>query len=374
MIRLLHLADVHLGASMSSFGDLAAKRREAVLEAFRQLPDRAREEQIDVILIAGDLFDGPDPEAGVLAAVAETFDRARKAGFPVLVVPGNHDSATLHPNPWQESLGGAHVFLQPAFDCASLDTPEGPLHVYGVAYDRAREPDPLATFQRTEQPGVHVVLLHGSVPFSPHWDVGGNALALPVESLAGLECDYVALGDYHSFRGPDVFDGVPVPACYSGSFAAVDLTETGPRGYAVVDLEPGRDPIVRHRPVSIRPVQDVGEIDVGGCADHGAVVERVDSAVRGDAIPVVRLMGVPDFPLDEETLRARLVERYGHVGLEDASRYYASDRLDEIAANDTVAGHVVREGRLRIEEAPNETDRRIGERALRLALQSLGVR
>lgn len=374
MIRLLHLADVHLGASMSSFGDLAGERREAVLKAFRGLPDRAREEEVHAVLVAGDLFDGPSPGSRILAAVAETFARLVEAGFPVLVVPGNHDSATLHPNPWGESLGGAHVFLGPAFERQSLDTPGGPLHVYGAAYDHARQPDPLSTWRRAEEPGAHVVLLHGSVPFSPHWETGGNALSLPIEALARLDCDYVALGDYHSQIGPDAFDGGAVPACYAGSFAAVDLTETGPRGYAVVEVEPGAAPVVRHRSVPVPRVQDLGEIDVGGCADHDAVIDRIAARVEDGAIPVLRLTGVPDFPLDEELLRGRLVERYGHVQLDDASRYYASQRLDEIADDDTVAGHVVREGRERIASAGDEADRRVAERSLRLALQSLGVR
>lgn len=183
------------------------------------------------MLVAGDLFDRPEPDPESKAAVAETFARFAEDGRPVFVVPGNHDSSTLHHHPYSEPLGGAWVFLGPTFARHTVETPGGPLHVYGLAYDLGRHDAPLSTYERDDLPGIHVVLLHGSVDFSPHWKIGKNALRLPLAALAALDCDYVALGDYHGFRAPDRFRGdSPSRACYPGSFAALDLTEIGPRG------------------------------------------------------------------------------------------------------------------------------------------------
>ena len=145
MLRLLHIADVHIGASMSSFGDAADARRGALLDAFRALPAIARGHAVHAVLVAGDLFDGPRPDAESRAAVAETFARLVEDGRPVFVVPGNHDSATLHHHPYSEPLGGARVFLDATFQRHEVQTPEGPLHVYGLAYDLGREDAPLGT-------------------------------------------------------------------------------------------------------------------------------------------------------------------------------------------------------------------------------------
>ena len=57
----------------------------------------------------------------------------------------------------------------------------------------------------------------------------------------------------------------------------------------------------------------------------------------------------------------------------DASSYYANARLDRIAAEDTVAAHVVRLARRRIEAATGDDDRAVVERALRIALRALEV-
>ena len=357
---------------MSAFGDAAEARRRSLLEAFRRLPEIVRREDAHAVLVAGDVFDRPEPDAESRAAVAETFARIVEDGRPVFVVPGNHDSSTLLRHPWAEPLGGARVFLGPTFQRQSVETAGGPLHVYGLSYDLGREDAPLSTFARADLPGVHVVLLHGSVDFSPHWKIGRNALRLPLDALAALDCDYVALGDYHGFRPPERF-GEGMRACYPGSFAALDVTETGPRGYVVAELAPGAPPRVVHRPSALPYLADVGDVDVGGAADQEDVMRRIAERVAPGTLPLVRLTGVPDFPVDAEVIAHRLVERFGFGRVTDASSYYASARLDRIAEEDTVAAHLVRLARRRIEAAAGEDDRAVVERALRIALRALEV-
>jgi len=397
MPRLLHLADVHLGALFTAFGDLAASRQAAVLAAFRAVPEIAAAEGAHAVLIAGDLFDRPQPPDAVLAAARETLRRMVDAGLHVFLVPGNHDPVTVHPHPYRELPPGVHFFGEPAFGApVSVETPAGPLHVYGIGFDPAKEREPLRTFRRTELPGTHVVLLHGSVQGTPHWSASPNVLRLTHEALAALPVDYIALGDHHRHRPPAQFGGGAVPACYAGSFAALDLTETGPRGFVVADVEPGRPPVVRHVPSPLTRVEDVGEVDVSGLDGDAAVADAVAAALEwvlaagsgapradGDgaaaaaavaAIPVARLVGTPGFPLDPERVREHLAERFGHALVRDESRYYASARLDALAETDTVAGHVVRLGRQRIAEAEGDAERAIADRALRIALGALEVR
>jgi hypothetical protein len=99
----------------------------------------------------------------------------------------------------------------------------------------------------------------------------------------------------------------------------------------------------------------------------------VAERVSGPTVPVVRLVGEPSFPLDAEVVRTELVERFGQARVIDRTRYYASERLDELAALDTVAGHVVRLGRDRIEAADGEEAREIARQALRTVLRGLEI-
>jgi exonuclease SbcD len=372
VIRLLHLSDAHLGAAYSGFGPVAEARRKDVLEAFRGLPDEAEQLGIHAVVVCGDLFDGPEPDERILAAVREVSRRLQEAGRPLFAVPGNHDSISLDPSLYPNALPGAHVFTEPIFaEPAVADTEAGPLIVYGVAYDRARESDPLPSFRRADTRGVHIVLLHGAVPDAPHWGEP-SSLRLPTENLADLDADYVALGDYHRFRSPEEF-GVGSCACYAGSFAAVDIAEEGPRGYVVADVKSGTPPRVRHVSSGVREVIRLGDVDVGACPDELAVAELLRQRAPEESIPVARLVGEPAFPLDIEIVRVDLEERYGCVRVEDATRFYASTRLAEIAQEPTVAGHAARLGLSRISEADDPEERIEAERALRIALRSLGV-
>lgn len=371
MLRLLHAADVHLGARLGAFGGLAEERRREVLEAWARLPEVAERTGAGAVLVAGDLFDGPRPEDGVLAVVQETARRLRRAGVPIFAVPGNHDAPSLEPGLYGRALPEATVFEQPVFGPpATVEVGDVPLHVYGLAFDPAEEPDPLSTFRRAELPGVHVVLLHGSVPDAPHWE-GGRSLPLPPERLADLPVDYVALGDYHRFRPPDEFDGAP--ACYAGSFAAVDLTETGRRGPVLVELEAGSAPRVELLDSGVAPVVRPEPLDVTRFPDEEAVAEAAADPVPADAVPVVRLSGEPGFPLDAEAVRRRLEARFGFASVEDETRFFASDRLTELARRNTVAGHVARLGLRRVEAAEGGEERAVAERGLRIALRLLEV-
>ena len=89
MIRFLHGADFHLDSAFSALppGQAAARRRESRELALR-LADYVKEHGIDLVLLAGDLFDSASPfrETGEQLAAALGQMRAR-----VFISPGNHD-------------------------------------------------------------------------------------------------------------------------------------------------------------------------------------------------------------------------------------------------------------------------------------------
>ena len=372
MIRLLHLADVHLDAPLGGFGRHADVRRSQLLDAFRRLPETAAETGAHAVLIAGDLFDGPRPSEVVTAAVHETVRRLVDSGIHVFAVPGNHDAVSLNPSLYRDNLPGATVFESPLFESpGSVAIGDELLHVYGVAHDPAEEPDPLATFQRADQPGLHVALLHGSVPGAPHWEAG-SALQLPADRLARLTVDYIALGDYHRFRPPDEFPE-RTPACYSGSLAAVDISEIGPKGLAIVDLEAGAAPRVRLHQTEVAQVVRLDEFDVTAHTDEGSMADAIGEALPDRCIPVVRLAGEPAVPLDADRVRTLLEERFGHATVLDDTRFYDSARVRDLALEKTVAGHVARLGLERVNRAEDDAGRRIAERGLRLALRVMKV-
>ena len=372
-MRILHLADVHLGASFASFGPYAGERAEAVLGAFRAIPEVARRNEVQAMLVAGDLFDSPRPEERIAAEAREVFRQVLEVVPHVFVVPGNHDPLVF-PGPYADLPAPVHVFSAPEpAEPVSVDTEAGPLHVYGFAYDFAHEPDPLSHFRRTDAEGVHVFLLHGAVRDAPHW-TGGDSLRLSRAELAKLDADYIALGDYHRFRPPAEFaaDG-SIPACYCGSFAALDHTEAGPRGVVLAELSPRSKPVVGLLPSDVPHVQALTDIDVSVCADDLEVVDRVAEQVENGSLPVVTLSGQTEFAIDADRVQAGLASRFPFARVRDQTRYYDSEKLAGLATRDDVVGHLARLGLDRIRGASDDVEVGLRERALRKALRALGV-
>ena len=88
MLRIIHTADVHLGARHDDLGEQAAAQRERQFAAFTATVDLAIAERVDLVLIAGDLFDHPrvgDATADRVIAELARLDQ------PTVIIPGNHD-------------------------------------------------------------------------------------------------------------------------------------------------------------------------------------------------------------------------------------------------------------------------------------------
>lgn len=87
-MRILHTADWHIGKIVNEFSML--EDQEAVLHA---LVDRVKELDVDVLIMAGDLYDRAIPPKEAVTLANNIFNRLiREAGIPVLAIAGNHDS------------------------------------------------------------------------------------------------------------------------------------------------------------------------------------------------------------------------------------------------------------------------------------------
>ncbi|MEZ4597859.1 MAG: metallophosphoesterase [Chloroflexota bacterium] len=89
MPRLLHLADVHLGARHPDLGTSASRLRERQAAAFRRAVDVGIEAHVDVALVAGDLFDSNAQPRRVVEAAALELRRLTEHGIRVVLIPGS---------------------------------------------------------------------------------------------------------------------------------------------------------------------------------------------------------------------------------------------------------------------------------------------
>jgi DNA repair protein SbcD/Mre11 len=270
-MRLLHTADWHAGRTLRGIERTSEIR--SALEEIRQL---AKSERADAVLVAGDIFDVPNPSAEAESAVYEFF---LELGLPSVVIAGNHDSPQR-----LESVAGllakvkAKVLgvVRPDLQAAELELGAGRLVVAGLPFlserrlikaaDLLAAPD-VGEWRQKYRDGmrffinhvakgfradaVNVLMLHttldgGVLSHSEHEFHVSNSYCLDPQSFPS-SAQYVALGHLHK---PQTLGDAP-PVQYSGSIVQLDFGEAGEQKRVnLIELAPGRPAKVEHIPLS----------------------------------------------------------------------------------------------------------------------------
>ena len=224
-LKLLHSADWHLDSPLSGFApEQRQQLRRALLTIPERIADLCRREGCDLVLLAGDLFDGipsRDTVDTVNAALA-------RCAVPVFISPGNHDFCGPG-SPWLEESWpeNVHIFTG-SLESVGLDKLN--CRVWGAGFRSMDCPGLLEHFRAECREPYAVAVLHGdpSQAGSPY-----NPVTAAQVRNAGL--DYLALGHIHkagSFRAGSALCGWP--GCPMGR----GWDETGEKGVYLVSLEP----------------------------------------------------------------------------------------------------------------------------------------
>ena len=247
-LKILHSADWHLD---SPFTSLSGEQRRFLQQAQRKIPsqiaDLCRREDCDLMVLAGDIFDGE--------ASRDTLDilkaALRDCGVPVIITPGNHDFCAPG-SPWLEDNWLENVFIFTG-GLESVTIEGLNCRIYGAAYRSMDCPGLLETFRAEGREAYRIAVLHGdaATPNSPYCPV----TAAQVEN-SGLE--YVALGHIHK---AGAFRAGSTLCAWPGSPMGRGWDECGEKGVLIVDL----DGTAEVRPVPLDTVRfeeltvDIGE-------------------------------------------------------------------------------------------------------------------
>ena len=370
MLRILHLADLHLGWRPAFMprdqAEERRRRRDALLARAVDLAlDPAR--QIGLVVIAGDLFDTHIPDEPLVAAVKAQLRRLVEAGVMVVTVPGNHDEITYpqsvyrrHRDDWPGLLvtdpNPAHV--------ATLTVQGERVHLYSLAYTGGvtQTDPPINRFPRLDEPGVHLAAFHGTLG---EWG-GDRSLPLDSAALGRAGYDYVALGHIH--RAGDVRMGRGL-AVYPGAVEGKGFDDPGCGQFTIACVEPGGATLERV-PAGAQPVV-VHDLDVSGMADAAQVAAAVAALADPAAIVRVRLTGSAPALLDPEAIRARCAHQFFYLEVVDETDSLSPVLLDRWAAERTILGEFIRRMRRRLAEEQDEGERAVLEEALRRGVQAM---
>lgn len=368
MVKLLHLADLHLGRPFRALGQRGAEQRRALMAALERAATLAITEQVHLVLIAGDLFDSPKPSDATVEFVGAQLARLEDAGVRIAMAAGNHDlgrdgyiAAASH----LRAAAPTATFFGAAVE--SKKFPELDLTLIGRSALAEGTGSPLSDWPKGRATRFAVGLAHGSV-FRP--GVVENPHAIHPQEIRDLGLDYLALGDWHSAA---MVLPPPATAWYPGSpeWLAFDQDRSG--HVLLVEIpEPHAARVTAHRVGRRRAERR--EIDAGA-ADDLILRRIIEDAADPELVFEVVLTGLVPLQraIDTGALERELGDRFFRLRVLNRTHLWVDDATLQSLSDQTVLGRFVRLMREKI-AGSSEEDRPVLEEALQVGAALLSGR
>lgn len=355
-MKFIHTADIHLDSplcGLASYQNAPVEAlRTATRDAFRKLVDEAVEQQVDFMVIAGDLYDGNWRDYNTGHFFVREMGRLNQAAIPVYLLYGNHDAEN---EMTRRLMFPPNVFV---FDSRRPVTHRLEAHrvaLHGRSFKEAATLENLALGYPDPVPGwLNIGVLHTALEgYAAHARYAPCTLA----ELAAKGYDYWALGHVHEHAVLSESPWVVFP----GNLQGRHIRETGPRGAVLVTADETGIRAVQRLIVDVMRWERL-DVDVSTATDlQGAVLLAGRAlqallAARSDGKPVsVRV-----------TLGGRTAAHGALFGLHTQLR---EELLAQAAA---MAGDRLWIEKLRLETTPLVDASQISERADAIAdLQEL---
>lgn len=240
MIRLLHIADIHIGTKFVSKRESVRKvLKKSVLNAFQKSIEFAIREDLDGVLIAGDLFDGGKIPFHGEVGFLKMMSSLENAGIHAFYTTGNHDP--YQANDFFESLKKyqfIHPFYSREAQTIEVTSKSGATYtVVSAGHDSpAVAENIIKSFPVKEKNKTYIGIGHTMVASVNESVDHGNYMPCSLEDLKSKQYDYFALGHIHKTMALDEEGRIR----YAGNIQGRHINETGPKGGWLIELDDQR--------------------------------------------------------------------------------------------------------------------------------------
>lgn len=222
-MKIIHCADLHLDSRMETHftAEQAKSRRMEMLATFEDMVDYGLEHQVEIILIAGDLFDSNQENSLLIKKqVLELIRHTNEIDF--IYLAGNHDGdGFVLEN--DELPGNLKLFSSQKWVTYSYQN----IRISGLNYSQTSLPNPI-----WEKDYFNIVMLHGQIR-----DYATNLPSddIILQNYKGQAVDYLALGHLHEYRSGQLDErGI---YCYPGCLEGRGFDECGEKGFVLLEIE-----------------------------------------------------------------------------------------------------------------------------------------
>lgn len=275
-MKLIHCADFHLDSALNANleGEKKKLRKAELMDSFVRIAEYAIENEVDAILIAGDLFDGPAVSKRTQNIVKETILCCPAVDF--LYLRGNHDRDCFLEN-WEDKPKNFKTFGEDWTYYRYGDT------VIAGAVMTEGNSGRLCETLSLNQDDCNIVMLHGQ---TDKYRSAENAETVQLAGYRNKNIDYLALGHYHSYSS-EILD-LRGSYCYCGCPEGRGYDECGEKGFVRMETV-GRKLSYSFVPFAERTIHEV-VVDISDAQTTVSVEKKIAAAV--EKIPVDDMVSV----------------------------------------------------------------------------------
>lgn len=272
--RFLHAADIHLDSPLIGLGKFeeasAEQIQAASREALENLVQFARDESVDFVVIAGDLYDGNWKDYSTGLYFNRQMGRLNQAKIPVFILKGNHDAASQITKSLQLP-DNVRVFDHKKPQSLEVEGLDVVLH--GQSFPKQHVHDNLVPDYPIPVKGVvNIGVLHtGLEGGTIHVDYAPCKLG----ELVTKGYDYWALGHVHEHK---ILNEDPY-VVYPGNLQGRNIREVGPKGACLITVEGGAVASVEHVPMDVARWAEL-RVDVAGAEAFDQVTEAMAKTIE----------------------------------------------------------------------------------------------
>ncbi len=362
-VKILHCADLHLGIERLSLDNKSKARRAEVRRTFHTIMQLAKEENIDLLLIAGDLFDTVRVSEELVTEVKKAFEELKPV--QIALVSGNHDPATpdsvyLRENFWPDNVW---LFTGPM---QVKELPQIGVRLLGAGFTGSYSTSSmLRRAVLADDELINIGIMHADLVAE---GAGSEYNPLSVRQIENSGLRYLALGHIHKRSNP-AKAGFTTYA-YSGCPEGQKFGEDGVQGVYIAEVS--KDSCdVRFVPVCSRRYTTLS-VDLSGAREKEEVLALIRAAMQRangedyiEQIYKVTLKGAPetDFIAAKEDIKLALDDVW-YVEIKDRTRPHVDE--EELLTENSLRGIFVKQMQKLRDQVPEEER----EYALRLGLKA----
>ena len=364
-IKIVHTADLHFDTPFKDVGETQSKiNKEELKEVFMDIIDFCKKKSVEILLLAGDIFDNYTLNRETLYFIEKAFEKIPST--KVFISPGNHDPYST--NNFYKLINwpsNVHIFngnLEP------VEIIELGVTIWGGAFKEKYVRESMLEGFSKKSEKINIMVLHGEIANSKE---GNEYNPITIKEIGESGMDYIALGHRHGFSGINKVENTCY--AYSGCPQGRGFDELADKGIiygyvskGVVELD-----FIK---TSRRNYEEL-KIDVSEAFGYeemiNIILKKISEEDRRKNLYKIILVGEisDEFNIDEETLKDRINSKFYFCKLVDKTTIKIN--LKEITKGYSMKSIFAQRLIKELEKAETEEDKEIIRMALKIGLSSL---